>query len=90
MPIERTLGTEKNTQGSGYGTPDLGACDLVKVECACGRTETLTCRMLATAGVGVDEKVLDLGTRLRCRECDAKGRAVVSVRWASGATLTRA
>jgi hypothetical protein len=29
--------------------------------------------MPATAGVGPDEKVLDLGARLRCRDCDAKG-----------------
>jgi len=25
--------------------------------------------------------VLDLESRLRCRECDARGKAVVSVRW---------
>ena len=27
------------------------------------------------------EKVADLETRLRCRECDERGRAVVSMRW---------
>jgi len=41
----------------------------------------LTARMLATAGVVPDRKVLDLSDRLRCRECDARGRAVVSITW---------
>ena len=61
---------------------DLGPGDFVEVECACGHSELLTAQMLATAGVGPETKVLDLGARMRCRECDAKGRAVVSVRWA--------
>jgi hypothetical protein len=30
---------------------DLGPCDFVHVECACGHTERLTAAMLATAGV---------------------------------------
>jgi hypothetical protein len=38
--------------------------------------------MLGTAGVGLDEKVQNLGSRMRCRECDEKGRAVISIRWA--------
>jgi hypothetical protein len=38
--------------------------------------------MLATAGVAPHVRVLDLSGRLRCRECDVKGRAVVSIRWA--------
>jgi len=29
------------------------------------------------------QKVLDLGDRMRCRECDERGRAVVSIRWAT-------
>jgi hypothetical protein len=33
--------------------------------------------MLSTAGVGPDEKVQDMATRMRCRECDEKGRAVM-------------
>jgi hypothetical protein len=39
--------------------------------------------MLATAGVGPDEKVQGLENRMRCRECDEKGRAVISIRWAA-------
>jgi hypothetical protein len=62
---------------------DLGpAADFVQVECACGHIERLTAAMLTTAGVGPDDKVQDLGSRMRCRECDEKGRAVISIRWA--------
>ncbi len=60
---------------------DLGPGDLVAVECACGHAETLTASMLTSAGVAPYFKVQDLGPRLRCRECDERGRAVVSVRW---------
>jgi hypothetical protein len=38
--------------------------------------------MLATASVGSERKVLDLGARPRYRECDERARVVVSVRWA--------
>ena len=62
---------------------DLGPGDFVQVECACGHTEPLTAAMLMTAGVGPDEKVQDLGSRMRCRECDEKGRAVISIRWSA-------
>jgi hypothetical protein len=60
---------------------DLGPGDFVRIECACGRVMLLTARMLATAGVVPYRKVLDLSDRLRCRECDARGRAVVSITW---------
>lgn len=60
---------------------DLGAGDLVQIECACGHVTVLTAPMLATAGVAADEKLIDLPGRLRCRECNARGRAVVSVKW---------
>ena len=28
--------------------------------------------------------ILDLEPKLRCRECDARGKAVVSIKWADG------
>src|ERR1700674_5720443 len=59
---------------------DLGAGDLVQIECACGHVTLLTAQMLATAGVATEQKLMDLSDRLRCRECDARGRAVVSVK----------
>ena len=58
---------------------DLGPGDFVHVECGCGHTELLTATMLATAEVAPDHKVLDLERRLRCRECDELGRAVISI-----------
>jgi hypothetical protein len=61
---------------------DLGPGDLVQVECLCGHTERLTGAMLTTAGVEPDEKVQGLESRMRCRECDERGRAVISIRWA--------
>jgi hypothetical protein len=62
---------------------DLGPGDFLQVEGARGHTERLTAAMLATAGVGPDEKVQGLENRMRCRECDEKGRAVISIRWAA-------
>jgi len=49
----------------------------------CGHTERLTTAMLTTAGIKPDRKVQDLGSRMRCRDCDEKGRAVISIRWAT-------
>jgi hypothetical protein len=60
---------------------DLGAQDCVHLECACGHTMVLTPAMLATARMKPAEKVVDLEARPRCRECDAKGRAVLTIRW---------
>jgi hypothetical protein len=60
---------------------DLGPGDLVQVECICGHNELLTAAMLATAGVKEFQNILDLQYKLRCRECDRRGRVVVSIRW---------
>ena len=60
---------------------DLGAGDLVQIECSCGHVMLLTAPMLATVGVTAEQKLVDLSARLRCRECDARGRAVVSIKW---------
>jgi len=60
----------------------LGPGDLVKIECPCGHSELLTAAMLATAGVNPYETILDLQHKLRCRECNVRGRAVISIRWA--------
>jgi hypothetical protein len=62
---------------------DLGPSDIVQVECTCGHAERLTAAMLITAGVGPDCKVENLTSRMRCRECDENGRAVISIRWAA-------
>jgi hypothetical protein len=62
---------------------DLGPGDFLRLDCACGHIERLTAAMLTTAGVAPDSKVQDLGYRMRCRECDEKGRAAISLRWAT-------
>jgi hypothetical protein len=59
----------------------LGPGDLVIVECVCRHVMTLTAAMLTTAGVKVHELILDLQHKLRCRECDERGKVLVSVRW---------
>jgi hypothetical protein len=58
--------------------------DFVQVDCACGHIDRLIAAMLTAAGVMPDSKVQDLGRRVRCRECDRRGRAMISIRWATG------
>jgi ribosomal protein S27E len=61
---------------------DLGRGDLVKVDCAaCHHVALLTPEFLVRLGLSPQAKVLDLQTRVRCRGCGAKGRAIVSVKW---------
>ena len=65
---------------------DLGPGDFVQLECVCGHVMLVTADMLRNAGVAPERKVVDLHPRLRCRECDERGKAVVSVRWGKSAT----
>jgi hypothetical protein len=61
---------------------DLGPGDFVKVECICGHDV-----LMPSSGLQQGQKlppympVLDLESRFRCRECDARGKAVVSIKW---------
>jgi ribosomal protein S27E len=62
---------------------DLGRSDFVNVDCAaCRHVALLTPGFLLRLGLSPQTKVLDLKTRVRCRGCGARGRAVVSVKWA--------
>jgi hypothetical protein len=64
-------------------TCDLGPGDFVLVECGgCGHDGLIRPAALPALGLTPDERLVDLAPRLRCRECDAKGKAIVSVRWA--------
>ena len=61
---------------------DLGPGDFVRVRCtACGHDE-----IVPPSGLRVglrlppETLILDLEPRFRCRECDAKGKAVVTVK----------
>ena len=62
---------------------DLGPGDFVKVDCICGHGELIPASGLQQ-GVGLPPymPVLDLESRFRCRECDQRGKVVVSIRWA--------
>ena len=60
---------------------DLGTGDLVRVQCVCGHEELLTADQVRKAGTPAFGFIRDLKRRLRCRECDAKGRADVSIVW---------
>jgi hypothetical protein len=59
---------------------DLGPTEYVRVRCECGRAEVLTAKILLTTGVAPKQKVSDLGRRMRCRECEKRGCAIVSIR----------
>jgi hypothetical protein len=62
---------------------DLGRGDFVKVDCAaCYHVALLTPEALLRIGLSPAAKVLDLKGRLRCRGCERKGRAVVSIKMA--------
>jgi hypothetical protein len=62
---------------------DLGSGDLVKVDCAaCSHTALLPTAFLARLGLSPQDEVLDLKNRVKCRGCGARGRAVVSIKWA--------
>jgi hypothetical protein len=62
---------------------DLGPRDFVRAECiACGHDELIPASaLLQGLRLPPHTPVLDLEPRLRCRECDARGKAVVSVQW---------
>ena len=61
---------------------DLKPGDFVVVECgACGHDGLIHPSALPSLGLGPDERVVDLAPRLRCRGCDARGKAVVSIKW---------
>jgi hypothetical protein len=60
---------------------DLGPGDLVRVECAACGHDVLITRSALLQGLRLQptDRVLDLESRFRCRECDARGKAVVSI-----------
>ncbi|MGA8755524.1 MAG: hypothetical protein WB611_04225 [Stellaceae bacterium] len=62
----------------------LGPGDFVHVRCmACGHDEIVSpSGLLVGLRLPPETLILDLEPRFRCRECDAKGKAVVMVKWA--------
>jgi hypothetical protein len=65
---------------------DLKPGDFVIVECAsCGHEGLMHPAALLSLGLGSNERIVDLAPRLRCRECDARGKAAISVKWGADA-----
>ena len=64
---------------------DLGPGDFVRFECiACGHDALIPASsLLHGLRLPPYTPVLDLEPRLRCRECDARGKGVVLIRWAA-------
>ena len=61
---------------------DLKPGDFVVVDCGgCGHNGLIHPSALPSLGLGPYERVMDLAPRLRCRECDARGKAVISIKW---------
>lgn len=62
---------------------DLGPGDFVRVECVCGHEELLQpIGFIQGMKLPSYTRVADLASKMRCRECDRKGKVSVSVRWA--------
>ena len=82
--------SEQSTNGASGMVPlyaarvqDLGPDDVAVFKCgACGHTAELWPSLLI-GGLGLQptDKVLDLERRLQCRLSDARGQALVSIRW---------
>ena len=58
---------------------DLRSTEYVRVRCECGRVEVLTAEMLSRSGVSPKQKLTDLGRGMRCRRCEERGCALVSI-----------
>ena len=61
---------------------DLRPSDYVLVECTCSHTQLLTRSMLDLYGLQPHDRIMELGSRMRCRQCDARGRVSISIKWA--------
>lgn len=63
---------------------DIGPNDRVRVVCGkCLHEVLIQPTGLAQLRLPPETQIMGLEERFRCRECDAKGMAIVSVDWAS-------
>jgi hypothetical protein len=59
----------------GWDLSDLKPGDFVIVECgSCGHDGLIHPAALPSLGLGSNKRIVDLAPRLRCRECDARGK----------------
>jgi hypothetical protein len=69
---------------------DLGPGDFAKIDCGlCSHTALLAPAFLDRLGLNPHERVLDPKDRVRCCGWGARGRAVVSIKWAKSRSLNR-
>jgi hypothetical protein len=59
---------------------DLKTGDFVVLNCAYGHEALIHPVMLPSLGLKPQDRILDLERRLRCLECDARRKAIVSIR----------
>lgn len=63
---------------------DLGPNDRIKVVCRlCKRGNSMPADFVIRLGIKSSTKVLDLARHFRCQGCKWRGRASVSIEWAS-------
>lgn len=64
---------------------DLGPGDFAQVRCIVCDHDELIPKSSLLQGVRLlpSTLILDLEPRLRCRQCDVRGKAIVSIRWAA-------
>ena len=61
---------------------DIGQYDRVKVECACGHLQLLGADYFKAGKLPGYQRIVELERRMRCRECDERGKVMVSIKWA--------
>jgi hypothetical protein len=62
---------------------DLISGDFLCIKCVCGNEALIPqSALLQELRLRRDDRIADLAPRMRCRECDERGKVVVSVRWA--------
>jgi hypothetical protein len=89
--LDAYLGETERTENNGKMAPiydprvgDLLPGDFLHLQCACGHEMLIPQpALLQDMRLRRDDRIDDLALRLRCRECDEQGKAVVTVRWSA-------
>jgi hypothetical protein len=61
---------------------DLKPGDFVRVECSCGHDGLIHPAALTSLGLAPEDRITHLAPRLRCQQCDQRGKALISILWA--------
>jgi hypothetical protein len=75
VTLEQSVNGDKMVPLYAARVSDLHPGDFVRVECGCRHDEMIRASALTQRlGLGPNDRIVDLAPRLRCRECDARGR----------------